>query len=189
MSLGEPRFPGPGPEIGRAGRDGWSVTRIVITTLRASREAWRRLRAWRRISFSSGGLAFTLGTMAVGLAAMNTGNNLLYLLLGSMLGFITVSGWLSEQAIRGLNIERRHPRAVTVGHDFRLVYEVTNAKTRLPGRAVEMSETGLAESAVLALDPPLPGRAFAISLRRSANRRSDRKTSQTGSVLNDISRR
>ena len=118
--------------------------------LRGSRDAWRRLRAWRRISFTSGGLAFTLGAMAVGFAAMNTGNNLLYLLLGSMLGFITVSGWLSEQAIRGLNIERRYPRAVTVGHDFRLVYEVTNFKTRLPSLAVEISEVGLPEKAFLA---------------------------------------
>ena len=90
--------------------------------------AWRRLRAWRRIRFTSGGAAFSLGSMAVGFAAMNTGNNLLYLLLGSMLGFIAVSGWLSEQAIRALQIERRSPRAVTVGHDLRITYEVTNHK-------------------------------------------------------------
>jgi len=114
------------------------------------RALWRRLRAWRRIRFTSGGFAFTAGTMAVGFAAMNTGNNLLYLLLGSMLGFITVSGWLSEQAIRGLRIERRAPRAVTVGHDFRLAYEVTNGKKRLPSLAVELSEVGLPETAFLA---------------------------------------
>jgi uncharacterized protein (DUF58 family) len=107
--------------------------------------------------------------MAVGLAAMNTGNNLLYLLLGSMLGFITVSGWLSEQAIRGLHIERRHPRAVTVGHDFRLVYEVTNAKTRLPSLAVEISETGLPEKAFLAHVPP-SGRAATRSVNSFVRR-------------------
>ena len=143
------RSPKHGPEIVRADRTGWSARRISVAVLRGSRDAWRRLRAWRRISFTSGGLAFTLGTMAVGFAAMNTGNNLLYLLLGSMLGFITVSGWLSEQAIRGLNIERRHLRAVTVGNDFRLVYEVTNTKTRLPSLAVEISEEGLPEKAFL----------------------------------------
>jgi len=112
--------------------------------------AWlERLRAWRRIRFTSGGLAFTLGTMAVGFAAMNTGNNLLYLLLGSMLGFIAVSGWLSEQAIRGLRVERRGPRSVTVGHDLRLVYEVSNGKKHLPSLAVEISEKGLPETAFL----------------------------------------
>ncbi len=140
----------PGPEIGRAGRGSGSVSRAAIAVLQGAKRAWRRLRAWRRVSFTSGGLAFTFGTTAVGFAAMNTGNNLLYLLLGSMLGFITVSSWMSEQAIRGLHIERHHPRAVTVGHDFRLVYEVTNAKKRLPSLAVEISDEGLPEKAFLA---------------------------------------
>jgi len=114
------------------------------------RETWARIRAWRRIRFTSGGVVFTLGTVAVGFAAMNTGNNLLYLLLGSMLGFIAVSGWLSEQAIRGLRVARRAPRAVTVGHDLRLAYEITNRKRRLPSLAVEISEEGLPEKAFLA---------------------------------------
>ena len=122
---------------------------MIVDALRWVRDAWKRLRAWRRISFTSGGLAFTLGTTAVGFAALNTGNNLLYLLMGAMLGFITVSGWLSEQAIRGLAIERRHPRAVTVGHDFRIVYEVRNEKARMPSLAVEISEAGLADRAFL----------------------------------------
>lgn len=123
----------------------------VTTELRA---AWARLRAWRRIRFTSGGISFTLGTTAVGFAAMNTGNNLLYLLLGSMLGFIVVSSWLSEQAIRDLRVERRSPRAVTVGHDLRLTYEVTNRKPRLPSLAVELSEAGLPETAFLPHVPP-----------------------------------
>jgi uncharacterized protein (DUF58 family) len=116
----------------------------------AARNTWARIRAWRRIRFTSGGAAFTAGTMAVGFAAMNTGNNLLYLLLGSMLGFIAVSSWLSEQTIRDLRIVRHSPRAVTVGHDLRLTYEVTNRKKRLPSVAVELSEQGLPERAFLA---------------------------------------
>ena len=85
---------------------------LVARGWRKARDIWREIRAWRRIHFTGGGLVFTLGAFAVGFAAMNTGNNLLYLLLGAMLGFITVSGWLSEQAIRGLVIHRHVPRAV-----------------------------------------------------------------------------
>jgi uncharacterized protein (DUF58 family) len=106
------------------------------------------VRAWRRFYFTSGGLAFTFGTLAVGFAAMNTGNNLLYLLLGSMIGFIVVSSWLSEQAIRDVSVERHRPHPVTVGHEFRLTYTVTNRKRLLPSLAVEIVEEGL------------PGRAF-----------------------------
>ncbi len=115
----------------------------------AVRRTWRRLRAWRRIRPTAGGMAFILGSIAVGFAAMNTGNNLLYLLLGAMLGFIAVSGWLSEQAIGGLDIERSAPRAVTVGNDLRLTYVVTNRKARLPSLAVEISEAGLPDRAFL----------------------------------------
>lgn len=138
----------------------------VITTLRRT---WARVRAWRRIRFTSGGVAFTAGTMAVGFAAMNTGNNLLYLLLGSMLGFIAVSGWLSEQAIRALRIERRVPRAVTVGHDLRITYEVHNLKRYLPSLAVELSEEGLPEKAFLAHVAP-SGHATARSVNSFVRR-------------------
>ena len=117
------------------------------------RTTWQKLRSWRRISFTLGGLVFTVGTVAVGFAAMNTGNNLLYLLLGSMLGFITVSGWLSEQAISGLDIERHVPAVVVVGQPMRLVYHVRNLKRWLPTLAVEIFEAGLPESAFLAHVP------------------------------------
>ena len=109
--------------------------------------AWARLRAWRRVRFTLGGLVFTTGTFAVGFAAMNTGNNLLYVLLGGMLGLIAVSSWLSEQAIRGLEVERRTPRGITVGQDVRLGYKVKNRKTHLPSMAIELKEAGLDEPA------------------------------------------
>ncbi len=135
---------------------------VPLRALDAAAALWARVRAWRRIHFTAGGAAFTTGTMAVGFAAMNTGNNLLYLLLGAMLGFITVSSWLSEQAIRDLRVERRAPHAVTVGRDLRLTYEVTNRKRRFPSLAVEISEAGLPERAFLAHVPPL-GHATAQS--------------------------
>lgn len=126
---------------------------LVVRAWRRARDIWREIRAWRRIHFTSGGLVFTLGAFAVGFAAMNTGNNLLYLLLGAMLGFIAVSGWLSEQAIRGLVIRRHVPRAVTVGQELRLSYHVDNTKPRLPSLAVEIVEQGLPGRAFLAHAP------------------------------------
>jgi uncharacterized protein (DUF58 family) len=114
--------------------------------------AWRRLRAWRRIYFTGFGLAFTFGTVAVGFAAMNTANNLLYLLLGAMIGFMIVSSWLSEQAIRDVSVERRLPRTTSVGQEFRLTYDVVNHKRFLPSLALELVEPGL------------PNRAFVVHL-------------------------
>jgi len=118
------------------------------------RELWRRLRAWRRFTFTRGGWVFTGGSFAVGFAAVNTGNNLLYLLMGAMLGFIVLSSWLSEKMLQRLEIHRRVPVGVTVGKPVRIHYHVRNRKERLPSLAVGLTEKGLANDAFVPLLAP-----------------------------------
>ncbi len=107
------------------------------------RQKWAEIRAWRRLSFTRAGAFFTLGALAIGFAAINTGNNLLYLLLGAMLGVVAVSGWLSEQTIRALKVQRTVPTGTPTGTDVRIRYEVVNNKKRLASYAVELTEAGL----------------------------------------------
>lgn len=68
---------------------------------------WRRLR-WlftaRPIRFTRFGWFYILFSLAVGAAAINTGNNLLYLMLGLLLGFIILSGFLSDSCLWGLDV-------------------------------------------------------------------------------------
>ncbi|MGQ0562324.1 MAG: DUF58 domain-containing protein [Gemmatimonadota bacterium] len=113
---------------------------------------WARIREWlrppRRLRFTRTGGLFTFGVIALGLATLNTGNNLLYLLLGALLGLIVVSGWLSEQAVRGLRIVRRAARG-TAGEPLSLTYEITNSKRRLPSLALELREVGAPITAFL----------------------------------------
>lgn len=59
-----------------------------------------------------------------------------------------VSGWLSEQAVRGLRIVRRAARGVA-GEPIALSYEVTNSKLRLPSLALEFREIGVPIEAFL----------------------------------------
>ena len=107
------------------------------------RQRWATIREWlrppRRLKFTRAGGLFTFGVIALGFATLNTGNNLLYLLLGALLGLIVVSGWLSEQALRGLRIVRRANRGIA-GEPLSLTYEVSNAKRRLPSLALEFRE-------------------------------------------------
>lgn len=107
------------------------------------RKAWTKLRGWRRIRFTTAGAVFSTGSLAIGFAAVNTGNNLLYLLLGAMLGFIVLSGWLSERILRQLEIRRRTPRGVAQERPSRITYTVTNRKRRFPTLAVYLIEEGL----------------------------------------------
>ena len=113
---------------------------------------WAEIREWlrppRRLRFTRTGGLFTFGVIALGFATLNTGNNLLYLLLGALLGLIVVSGWLSEQAVRNLRIVRRAARG-TAGEPISLIYEVTNSKRRLPSLALEFREVGAPITAFL----------------------------------------
>lgn len=75
-----------------------------------------RLRRWskppRRLTFTRAGKFFMAMTLGVGLGALNTGNNLLFLLLGMMLSAIIASGVLSEAVIRKLHVRRRVPTRI-----------------------------------------------------------------------------
>ena len=121
-----------------------------------------RLRPPRRLRFTRAGIFFTVGVTALGFATLNTGNNLLYLLLGALLGLIVVSGWLSEQAIRDVRIVRRTPHGVA-GEPLSISYEVHNAKRRLPTLALELREA----------DAPITAFVGAVAPGKSTTARVD----------------
>ncbi|MFT3836438.1 MAG: DUF58 domain-containing protein [Myxococcaceae bacterium] len=116
---------------------------------------WRRFRAWwnwrapRTLSFTLAGRTYLVVTVGVGLGALNTGNNLLYLVLGFMLSLIVASGVLSERALRGLKVQRLLPEAAFAGEPFALRYSLW----RKAGRSFAI--------AVRELDGKLRGSAFA----------------------------
>src|SRR6476620_5828658 len=73
-------------------------------------------------------------------AAINTGNNLLYLLLGMLLSLIIVSGVLSELSLRHLTVTRRLPPRAQVGRPHLVEIEVYNHKQRVPSYAIEVED-------------------------------------------------
>lgn len=128
--------------------------------IRRIRSLWNRLRGIRpprRLLFTRSGAVFTAGILAVGLAAVNTGNNLLFLLLGALLGLVALSGILSERMVRPVTVVRRVPRGVPVGEHARLRYDVTNHRTRFAIYTLEIREAGLPGSAFAAVIPPGEG--------------------------------
>lgn len=63
----------------------------------------------RRLKPTREGVWFVLLSLAIGFAAVNTGNNLLYLVLAMMLSFIIISGVLSEASLRKVEVARSFP--------------------------------------------------------------------------------
>ena len=99
-----------------------------------------RLRNPRKLKFTREGKFFVGITLGVGFAAINTGNNLLYLLLGMLLALIIVSGLMSELSLRDLTVVRRLPLRAQVGRPHLVEIEVFNHKGRVPSYAIEVED-------------------------------------------------
>jgi uncharacterized protein (DUF58 family) len=100
----------------------------------------RRFRPPRKLKFTREGKYFLGITLGVGFAAINTGNNLLYLLLGMLLSLIVLSGVMSELSLRDLNVVRRLPTRAQVGRAHLVEIEVFNRKKRIPSYAIEVED-------------------------------------------------
>ena len=87
----------------------------------------------RRLRVPFAGRAFLLVTLGVGVAAVNTGNNLLYLALSLNLSLILLSGVLSEGTLRRIRLSvRLASEAFAGGEAFLAVTGSAEAK-RFPG--------------------------------------------------------
>lgn len=113
-----------------------------------------RLRPRRRLRLLRPGGLLIGGIFGLGFATLNTGNNLLYLLLGALLGLIVLSGMLSEQTLRGLYVRRHVPRTITAGEPAAMRYTLGKKEHWLPSFAVSVRERSGGDAGfVLALAP------------------------------------
>ena len=98
------------------------------------------LRSPRGLRFTREGRVFVLVTLGVGAAAVNTGNNLLYLVLGLMLSLILLSGVLSDLVLLRVHAIRGLPSRAFVGTPCLVEITLENEKTRLPSFSLEVED-------------------------------------------------
>ena len=102
------------------------------------RRSWRR--SPRRLRITREGRAYLGFTIAVGIAAINTGNNLLYLILGLLLAGVVLSGVLSELCIRHLSAVRRLPTEVRAGRPSWVEIDLSGGVAPFVSFAVEVRD-------------------------------------------------
>jgi len=98
----------------------------------------RYLAIRRSLRLTSEGVRFLLFTVGIGVAAVNTGNNLFYLLLAMMLSLIVVSGLLSEQCVRRLNFHRHVPDLIMANEPTMVTVSLTNRSRWLPSFSIRL---------------------------------------------------
>jgi uncharacterized protein (DUF58 family) len=85
------------------------------------------------------GFWFVALTLVVSVAATNTGNNALYIVLATMLALLIVSGLLSRSNLRQLEIEVEASGEIFARRPFQTYYEIANHARFLPRWLIVLS--------------------------------------------------
>jgi len=109
---------------------GWVGITLVPVLAKRTPLRWLTYRMEYRLT--NEGWIYIGGIVLVALAAINTGNNLLFLILACLIASILMSGVLSSLTIAGVQMSVALPEHIFVGQTVRGIVEVTNEKQTLP---------------------------------------------------------
>jgi len=115
-----------------------TVVGLVTVPYLARRVAVERLRESFDYDVTRVGIVYVLVTLVIGIAALNTGNNLLYIVVAAMLAAILVSGIVSAWVLRRLELDVRLPEHVFAGRAVLGRFVVHNPRRCLPSFSVRV---------------------------------------------------
>jgi uncharacterized protein (DUF58 family) len=111
---------------------------LVTVPYLARRVAVERLRQTFHYEVTKAGVIYVLVTLVIGIAALNTGNNLLYIVVAAMLAAILVSGVISALVLRGLELDVRLPEQVFAGRAVWGRIVLRNSRRVLPSLSIRV---------------------------------------------------
>ena len=114
---------------------------LVTVPYLARRVAVERMRESFDYDVTRAGIVYALVTLVIGIAALNTGNNLLYIVVAAMLSAILVSGVVSAWVLRWLELDVRLPEHVFAGRAVAGRIVVHNPRRFLPSFSIRVVST------------------------------------------------
>src|SRR5690348_15694733 len=114
---------------------------LVTVPYLARRVAVERLRESFDYNVTRAGIVYSLVTLVIAIAALNTGNNLLYIVVAAMLAAILVSGYGSALVLRYLELDIRLPEHVFAGRPVMGRIVLQNPRRWLPSFSVRVVST------------------------------------------------
>src|SRR5690349_23495851 len=106
-----------------------------------------------RYRVTRGGFLFSMAVALVGAAAVASANNLLFLVVATMLSILLVSGLVSRLGLAGLELDFAVPEHVSVGRPVAATLAVRNLKLWMPSFSVHVA--GVVEDATPGAPPIL----------------------------------
>ena len=89
------------------------------------------------------GILFLTGVLVLSLAAINTGNNLLFIVLAAMLSTIAVSGIISRNSVKQVSLSLQLPENVFAGERVSIKISITNMKRIFPSFSIRVEDPEL----------------------------------------------
>jgi uncharacterized protein (DUF58 family) len=129
------------------------------------------------VSLSLGGLTFILGTLIIGMAAVDADANLLLILFGLSVGGILMSLCTGWWGLRSLHVERIAPELVVQGRPFEIRYDISNPRLWGSARSIHLIDIVARSSSVDLVTPEAyfktirPGQTLTISVPTIARKR------------------
>ncbi len=118
----------------------WVAVTLVPALARRTPLRWLSVRIDYR--FTREGVVCVAGILVVALAALNTGNNLLFMILASLLAGILISGAVSQAMLSGIEVRLELPEHIFAGQPVVALVELINHKETLPSFSLRLvSET------------------------------------------------
>src|SRR6266699_2317119 len=102
----------------------------------ARRVEARRMREALDFEVTRAGVLYAIVVLLIGIAALNTGNNLLYIIVAAMLSAIGVSGIASAVSLRGLRLELKLPDHIFAGTEIGATVCVQNPRGWIPSLSI-----------------------------------------------------
>src|SRR5215469_907932 len=115
---------------------GWVAVTLVPTLARRTPLRWIGYKIEYKITRE--GWIYFAGLLLVALAALNTGNNLLFLILASLIALVLMSGIVSSITISGVEMRLALPEHIFAGQQVRAQVELENQKLTLPSFALRV---------------------------------------------------
>jgi len=133
----------------------WVAVTLVPVLAKRTSLRWMGFRMEYKVTRE--GWFYILGIFLVAIAALNTGNNLLFLILASLISIILMSGILSSITLSGLEMRLDLPEHIFAGQPVRAQVEVHNQKLTLPSFSlrVEGARAGKEAKSAAMLQTPV----------------------------------
>jgi uncharacterized protein (DUF58 family) len=140
---------------------GWVALTVVPALARRTPLGWLNYQIDYKVTRE--GMVYIAGILVIALAALNTGNNLLFMVLACLLAGILISGVLSRVVLGGIDVRMELPEHIFAQRTILAIAELNNTKQVVPSFSLSLvseaapkpQEKAPSSSAARILDRPV----------------------------------